>query len=203
MSNFCLAFFCVCFQGQKKYKYFWKYCSVRTKKLHNKQQSQAQSDGCKISTDGVPISSNHRSIWNLVSLTPEDSDCTVRMLLIVSIFFQYWPGSPNGPKQKSRTTKSPLMQDWVFRLGVWLFSFVVWNLWYHYMWPQQLLGLVWSWSNSLFSLLSSKANYSHNMVAWNTFFIFDLSFKVHVYLHMETYEANGWCFDRWFSIGIC
>ena len=118
-------------------------------------------------------------------------------------FFQYWPGSPNGPKQKSRTTKSPLMQDWVFRLGVWLFSFVVWNLWYHYMWPQQLLGLVWSWSNSLFSLLSSKANYSHNMVAWNTFFIFDLSFKVHVYLHMETYEANGWCFDRWFSIGIC
>ena len=62
------------------------------------------------------------------------------------------------------------------------------------MWPQQLLGLVWSWSNSLFSLLSSKTDYSHIMVAWNTFFIFDLSFEVHVYLHMETYEANGWCF---------
>ena len=24
-----------CFQEQKKYKYFWKYCSVCTKKLHN------------------------------------------------------------------------------------------------------------------------------------------------------------------------
>ena len=31
--------------------------------------------------------------------------------------FHYWPNWPNGPKQKSRTTKSPLMQDWVFRLG--------------------------------------------------------------------------------------
>ena len=37
-------------------KYYWD----------NKQQSQAQSDRCKISTDGVPISSNHPSIWNLV-----------------------------------------------------------------------------------------------------------------------------------------
>ena len=31
----------------------------------NKQESQAQSDRCKIS-DGVPISSIHPSIWNLV-----------------------------------------------------------------------------------------------------------------------------------------
>ena len=27
------------------------------------------------------------------------------------LFFQYWPDCPNGPK-----TKSPLMQNWVFRL---------------------------------------------------------------------------------------
>jgi hypothetical protein len=32
----------------------------------SKQQSQAQSDWCKISTDRVSISSNHPSIWNLV-----------------------------------------------------------------------------------------------------------------------------------------
>ena len=32
-------------------------------------------------------------------------------------FFLYWPGCPIGPKQKSHTTKSPLMQDPVFRLG--------------------------------------------------------------------------------------
>ena len=42
----------------------------------NKQHGQARSDRCKISTDGVPISSNHPSILNLVSLTPEDSECT-------------------------------------------------------------------------------------------------------------------------------
>ena len=32
----------------------------------NKQQSQAQSDRCKILTDDVPISFIHPSIWNLV-----------------------------------------------------------------------------------------------------------------------------------------
>ena len=51
----------------------------------DKQHSQAQSDRCKISTDGVTISSIHRSIWNLVSLSPEDSPCTVQMLLFVSM----------------------------------------------------------------------------------------------------------------------
>ena len=49
----------------------------------NKQHSQAQSDQCKISTDGIPISSNHPSIWNLVSLTPEDSDSRVRLLIVI------------------------------------------------------------------------------------------------------------------------
>ena len=39
---------------------------VKTEHWDNKQQSQAQSDQCKISTDGVPISCNHPSIWNLV-----------------------------------------------------------------------------------------------------------------------------------------
>ena len=52
-----------------------------------KQHSQAQSDQCKISTDGVPISSNHPSNLNLVSLIPEESDCTLWMLLWVSIQF--------------------------------------------------------------------------------------------------------------------
>ena len=32
----------------------------------NKQQRQAQSDRCKMLTDGVPISSNHPSIWKVV-----------------------------------------------------------------------------------------------------------------------------------------
>ena len=51
----------------------------------DKQYGQAQSNRCKILTDGVTISSNHPSISNLVSLTPEDSEYTVRMLLWVSI----------------------------------------------------------------------------------------------------------------------
>ena len=32
-------------------------------------------------------------------------------------FFIYWPAVQTAQKQKSRTTKSPLIQDWVFRLG--------------------------------------------------------------------------------------
>ena len=57
------------------------------KNWDDKQNGPAQSDRCKILTDGIPISSSHPSIWNLVSLTPEDSDCTVPMLLWVSIEF--------------------------------------------------------------------------------------------------------------------
>ena len=33
------------------------------------------------------------------------------------IFFNTGPAAQMAQKQKSRTTKSPLMQDWVFRLG--------------------------------------------------------------------------------------
>ena len=32
------------------------------------------------------------------------------------------PAAQTAQKQKSRTTKSPLMQDWVFRLGLQQFS---------------------------------------------------------------------------------
>ena len=32
-------------------------------------------------------------------------------------FFSIGPAAQIAQKQKSRTTKSPLMQDWVFRLG--------------------------------------------------------------------------------------
>ena len=42
-------------------------------------------------------------------------------------FFMYWPGCPNGPETESCTTKSPLMQDWVSRLGsglLWVSLFV-------------------------------------------------------------------------------
>ena len=40
------------------------------------------------------------------------------------LFSIYWPGCPNGQEQKCRTTKSPLMQDWVFRLGLCLVRWV-------------------------------------------------------------------------------
>ena len=35
-----------------------------------------------------------------------------------NFFFSTGPAAQTAQKQKSRTTKSPLMQDWVFRLGV-------------------------------------------------------------------------------------
>ena len=37
--------------------------------------------------------------------------------LFSNLFFQYWPGCPNGPKTEIPYLQSPLMQDWVFRLG--------------------------------------------------------------------------------------
>ena len=42
-----------------------------------------------------------------------------QMLLIIGphFFFSTGPAAQTAQKQKSRTTKSPLMQDWVFRLG--------------------------------------------------------------------------------------
>ena len=43
------------------------------------------------------------------------------MLLLIGpeLFFQYWPGWPNGPKTEIPYHKKPLkMQDWVFRLGL-------------------------------------------------------------------------------------
>ena len=49
----------------------------------DKQHGQAQSDRCKILTDGVPISSNHPSISNLVSLTPEDTDLSAKYSLFI------------------------------------------------------------------------------------------------------------------------
>ena len=74
--------------------------------------------------------------------------------LTLSANVSNWPPSPTH-----------LFADVILEWSLWLFSFVVWNLWYHYMWLPQLLGLVWSWQISLFSLLSSKANYSYLMVA--------------------------------------
>ena len=75
-----------------------------------KQQSQVHSRRCKILSDGVPISSNHPStikIWsNKTDANLEDSDCTVWMLLFVSIasgpihlrrrriFTNFWPLPP-------------------------------------------------------------------------------------------------------------
>ena len=45
-----------------------------------------------------------------------------KLLIIDPIFFQYWSGGPNTAKQtknrKFRTIKSPVMQDWVFALGL-------------------------------------------------------------------------------------
>ena len=35
-----------------------------------------------------------------------------------TFFFSTCPAAQTAQKQKSRTTKSPLMQDWVFRLGL-------------------------------------------------------------------------------------
>ena len=37
-------------------------------------------------------------------------------------FFSTGLAAQTSPKQKSRTAKSPLMQDWVFRLGILVFS---------------------------------------------------------------------------------
>ena len=67
----------------------WRKRTIRFKKnsIEIINNMAAQSYRCKISTDGVLISSNHPFIWNLVSLTPEDSECTVRMLLWVSIYY--------------------------------------------------------------------------------------------------------------------
>ena len=39
-----------------------------------------------------------------------------------TFFFSTGPAAQMAQKQKSRTPKSPLIQDWVFRLGVW------WNI---------------------------------------------------------------------------
>ena len=43
--------------------------------------------------------------WKLLIISPEP------------IFFSTCPATQTAQRQKSRTTKSPLMQDWVFRLG--------------------------------------------------------------------------------------
>ena len=41
-----------------------------------------------------------------------------KLLIIGPDFFLYWPAAAQtAQQQKSHTTKSPLMQDWVFRLG--------------------------------------------------------------------------------------
>ena len=52
------------------------------------------------------------------SATKNPKNCPQKLLIIgPELFFQYWPSCPNGQKQKSCTTKSHLMQDWVFKLG--------------------------------------------------------------------------------------
>ena len=37
-----------------------------------------------------------------------------------TFFFSTGPAAQMAQKQKSRTPKNPLMQDWVFRLGLWI-----------------------------------------------------------------------------------
>ena len=53
----------------------------------------------------------------------------------IRIFFSTGPAAQKAQKQKSRTTKSPLMQDWVFRLGIILnrSMLIVWTLKYVYL----------------------------------------------------------------------
>ena len=65
-----------------------------------------------------------------------------KLLIIGQIFF-----SVLAQKQKSRTSKSPLMQDWVFRLGSWCNSILDWDV------RDQFIG-TWGtylhlWSNRL------------------------------------------------------
>ena len=45
----------------------------------------------------------------------------------LTFFFNTGPAAQMAQKQKSRTPKSPLMQDWVFRLGL-KRTFLNWNI---------------------------------------------------------------------------
>ena len=57
---------------EQKLFYFCRRQFLNSKRIlwvkywRDKQQSKVQKNWCKILTDGVPISSNHTSIWNLV-----------------------------------------------------------------------------------------------------------------------------------------
>ena len=53
-------------------------------------------------------------------ITPKTwKNCPQKLLIIGNqLFLSTGPAAQTAQKQKSHTTKSPLMQDWVFRLGV-------------------------------------------------------------------------------------
>ena len=52
----------------------------------------------------------------------------MRKNALKSFFLCTGPAAQTAEKQKSRTTKSPLMQDWVFRLETGVVSITVWGL---------------------------------------------------------------------------